>query len=103
VGRGPDDLLWAATSEGVGRFDGKGWRMVGEGEEAIVSSRGLARDEKKRLWVATARGLRLVTADDAKAQRPGDMILAGDMRDVTVDRYGRVWALSSAAIALINP
>jgi hypothetical protein len=103
VSRGPDDLLWAATSEGVGRFDGKEWRMVGDGEDAIVASRGLARDRAGRLWVATSRGLRLVTAADAKAQRPGELILAGDMRDVTLDRHGRIWALSSASIALVAP
>jgi hypothetical protein len=103
VARGPDDLLWAATSEGVGRFDGKEWRMVGDSEEAIVASRALARDAAGRLWVATSRGLRLVTAADAKAQRPGELILAGDMRDVTLDRHGRIWALSSASIALVAP
>jgi hypothetical protein len=103
VARGPDDLLWAATSEGVGRFDGKEWRMVGDGEEAIVASRALTRDAAGRLWVATSRGLRLVTAADAKAQRAGELVLAGDMRDVTLDRHGRIWALSSASIALVDP
>jgi ligand-binding sensor domain-containing protein len=103
VSRGPGDLLFAATSEGVARFDGKSWRMVGDSEEAIVATRGLARDAAGRLWVATGKGLRLVTPADAEAQRPGELVLAGDMRDVRLDRDGRVWALSSASIALVNP
>jgi hypothetical protein len=44
-----------------------------------------------------------VTAADAKAQRAGELVLAGDMRDVTLDRHGRIWALSSASIALVDP
>jgi len=103
VSRGPGDLLFAATSEGVGRFDGKSWRMVGDGEDAIVATRGLARDASGRLWVATGKGLRLVTPADAQAQRSGELVLEGDMRDVRLDRDGRVWALSSASIALVDP
>ena len=103
VARGPGDLLFVATSEGVGRFDGKSWRMTGDTEEALVATRGLTRDASGRLWVATARGLRIVTPADAQAQRPGETVLAGDIRDVRLDRQGRVWALSTSSIALIDP
>ena len=30
------------------------------------------------------------------------VVLSGDMRDVMVDRFGRVWAMSSASIAVIE-
>jgi hypothetical protein len=97
------DLLWAATSEGVARFDGKSWRMVGDSEEAIVATRGLVRDAAGGVWVATSKGLRHVAAADAAVGRAGDLVVAGDMHDVHLDRDGRVWALSSSSIALVTP
>jgi hypothetical protein len=102
VAKGADGSIWAATSEGVARFDGKTWRMLGEGEDAIVACRGLARDGDGAVWVATAKGLRRVTPADAREQRQGDVVVEGDMRDVRLDRFGRVWALSSSSISLIS-
>ena len=102
VAKAPGGAVWAATSEGLARLDGKVWRSLGGGEEGVVACRGLARDATGAMWVATAKGLRRVTADDAKAGRLGDLVLAGDMRDVRVDREGRAWALSSSSIALVS-
>ena len=102
IAKGPDDAIWAATSEGVARFDGQIWRMRGEGEDDIVACRGLARDGQDAMWVATAKGLRRITPADARAHAPGDVVVAGNMFDVRLDRFGRVWALSSASIALID-
>jgi ligand-binding sensor domain-containing protein len=87
----------------VARFDGKAWRMVSDSEDAVVATRGLARDAAGGLWVATAKGLRHLSAADAAAGRAGDLVLAGDMHDVRLDGLGRVWALSSSSIALIDP
>jgi hypothetical protein len=102
VAKAPGDAVWAATSEGVARLDDKVWRAFGGGEEAVVACRGLARDADDSMWIATAKGLRRVTAAEVKAGRLGDVVVDGDMRDVKVDRFGRVWALSSASIALIS-
>jgi hypothetical protein len=102
VAKAPGDVVWAATSEGVARLDDKVWRTFGGGEEAVVASRGLARDAEDSMWIATAKGLRRVSAADVKAGRLGDVVIDEDMRDVKLDRFGRVWALSSASIALIS-
>jgi ligand-binding sensor domain-containing protein len=102
VGRGPGDALWAATSEGLSRYDGTAWRGFGLDEESVVACRGVARDARG-LWVATAKGLRLVTDADAKAGRDGETVLPRDMRDVKLDREGRLWALSASSIALVRP
>jgi len=103
VAKAPSGEIWAATSEGVARLDDKiVWRAFGGGEEARVACRGLARDTADGMWVATAKGLRRLSAADVKAGRLGDVVVEGDLRDVRLDRYGRIWALSSSSIALIS-
>jgi hypothetical protein len=137
--RTPDSSIWAATSEGLVRFDGANWRPLGSTELAV---RGLALDTKGRVWVASNKGLRLI-ADPGKSPPPSGtppavalavtvpaaeptapskidgkavartsapsvdpsiapVVLEGSMRDVRVDRYGRVWVMSSTSIALIE-
>jgi ligand-binding sensor domain-containing protein len=103
VAKAPGDAIWAATSEGVARLDGKVWRAVGGGEEGVVASHGLARDAAGAMWIATAKGLRHLTIADAQVGRLGDVVVGGDMRDVHIDPKGRVWALSSASIVLVTP
>jgi hypothetical protein len=103
VGKAPGDAIWAATSEGVARLDGKIWRALSGAEEAIVACRGLARDATDAMWIATAKGLRRVPAADAKAGgRIGDVVVTGDEKDVRMDRFGRLWVLSNASIALVD-
>jgi hypothetical protein len=105
LARGAADTLWAATSEGLARFDGAAWRAfgrVGGDEEAVVACRALARADGGDLWVATAKGLRRLTPADVTAGGGGATVIAGDMRDVRFDRYGRTWALSSSAITLVR-
>jgi ligand-binding sensor domain-containing protein len=95
---GPDGAIWAATSEGVVRFDGKEWRALGSAE---ISARGMVVDRKRRVWVATHKGLRVM---DPGQTDPGAArtVIAGRMRDVTLDGFGRVWAMSASTIALID-
>jgi hypothetical protein len=104
VAKAADGAIWAATSEGVAWFDGKAWRAAapGDGEDGPVATRGLVRDGQNRMWVATARGLRAISVADVKAHRSGPVVVAGNMRDVRLDRYGRVWALSAASISLVD-
>jgi len=98
VALGPDHKVWVATSEGLARYDGRDWRALGSEE---LTTRGLATDGKGRVWVASSKGLRLLVQP---ATDPGTapVVLPGDIRDVVVDRFGRVWAMSSASIAVIE-
>jgi hypothetical protein len=102
---GPDGAVWAASTEGLARFDGHDWRAQGSEELAM---RALATDGKKRGWVATNKGLRVLPqgqpGEKPAALDPGaaPVVVAGDMRDVSIDRFGRVWAMSSASIAVVE-
>jgi hypothetical protein len=98
VGRGGDGSVWAATSEGLARFDGKSWHGGAGGKMAV---HGLATDDAGWLWAATAKGLRI--AGRGGDLDPGSLVLPGDMRDLTRDGFGRIWALSASSIALVAP
>ncbi len=97
IARGPDGAIWAATSAGLVRFDGKDWRPLGTTELPV---RGLAIDGKSRAWVATSKGLRMLTGASDPLTAP--VIVAGEMRDVVADRFGRVWAMSTTSIAFVD-
>ncbi len=105
IGRGSDGAIWAATSEGLARFDGQNWRPLGTTE---LGTRGLATDGKGRVWIATTKGLRALPgvagAGGAPTADPGTapVVLAGEMRDVVADRFGRIWAMATTSIAVVE-
>ena len=107
VAKGTDGKIWAATSAGVGRFDGTDWRFVGDGEGGASATRAVVNDGGGRMWLATSRGLRVL--DEAAASAPGsgfgvggELIVEDDMHDLIVDWFGRVWALGDAALAIVS-
>jgi hypothetical protein len=98
VGRDADGAIWAATSEGLARWGGKSWHGAPGGKLAV---HGLATDDAGWTWAATAKGLRIAArGGDLDA---GSLVLPGDMRDLTRDGFGRLWALSASSIALVAP
>lgn len=102
IGRGSDGAIWVATSEGLARYDGQNWRPLGT---TGLVTRGLATDGTGRVWIATGKGLRMLPAGTAApGADPGaaPVVLAGDMRDVASDRFGRIWAMSTSSIALVD-
>jgi hypothetical protein len=99
VGRDGDGTIWAATSEGLARWDGKSWHPAAG---AVGATRGLAADDRGRLWVATANGLRILPPGGTDLSS-ATVLVEGDMRDLVRDRFGRIWALSSDGIAFVTP
>jgi ligand-binding sensor domain-containing protein len=95
VGKGPDGTIWAATSEGPASFDGKVWRAARAGE--TLATRALVHDGGGRTWLATAKGLRMIPSAGVES-----IVVDGDMRDVVLDRFGRLWALSNFSIARVE-
>ena len=102
IARGSDGAIWAATSQGLARFDGQNWRPLGT---TGLATHGLAKDGAGRVWVATNKGLRMLPADATAGAADPDrapVIVEGDMRDVATDRLGRIWAMSTSSIALVE-
>ncbi|HVZ88765.1 MAG TPA: hypothetical protein VHG72_17465 [Polyangia bacterium] len=99
IGQASDGTVWAATSEGIARFDGKSWHPAA-GTSLTVHS--IASDAAGHLWLATSKGLEAmgVGGNDIDAV---SLIVPGEMRDLTRDSYGRLWALSASSIALVAP
>jgi ligand-binding sensor domain-containing protein len=101
IARASDGTIVAATSEGLARFDGHAFRPFG-GERFAVH--GLATGANGVLWAATNKGLRpleaatwTATLDDAPE------MVSGNLRDVVSDGFGRVWALTTNAVAVASP
>jgi len=98
LARGADGAIWAATSEGLARFDGKSWHPA-EGSKPAVH--GLGVDDAGWLWAASATGLRIVGASGNLDR--GSLVIPDDMHDLTRDAFGRMWALTASSIALVAP
>jgi len=105
VARGGDGAIWAATSEGIARFDGKSWHPAEGTANAKVAVHGLATDDAGWLWVATAKGLRIVATSGRASGNldSASLVIPDDMRDLTRDGFGRLWALSASSIGLVSP
>ena len=103
VAKGSDGKIWAATSVGAGRFDGTEWRFPFDGP-ASTPVRAVVLDGGGRMWLATAKGLRVLDAKEASAPRldAGTSVVDDDVLDLALDRFGRIWALGSAAIAVVD-
>jgi ligand-binding sensor domain-containing protein len=102
VGRGPDGAIWAATGQGLARFDGRVWRaapLLADVDGDQVTARAVIRDARGRTWVPTAHGLMMMMPGARPAPAT---IVDGDVRDAAVDHFGRVWALGAGAITLVT-
>ena len=105
VARGGDGAIWAATSEGIARFDGKSWHPAEGTDAGKVAVHGLATDDTGWLWAATAKGLRIMGISGRTSGNldSASLVIPDDMRDLTRDEFGRLWALSASSIALVSP
>ena len=106
----PDGSVWAATSAGPGRFDGKDWHGVerwptdrdGEGRAA----RGLVA-VGPQLWFGSPAGLWSMTTPARGGRVAGfrhdDRLLDDDVTGVVVDRFARLWVLGRSGVTRLEP
>jgi hypothetical protein len=96
----PGGLVYVATPDGVGTYDGERWRFPSELRFA-VNDLALARDG--RLWLATDRGIAIY---DGKKVRRMDVrrgLVENQVLDVTIDEFGRVWARGPRSLIMVTP
>lgn len=93
-------MVFVATADGVGTFDGERWRFAPELRFAVND---LALDATGRLWMATERGLAIY---DGKKVRRLDVrrgMVENQILDVTIDEFGRVWTRGPRSLAVVTP
>jgi hypothetical protein len=100
IDRGANGGIIAATSEGLARFDGHSFHPFG-GERFAVH--GLATDGSGMMWAGTNKGLRPFGGGPDSRLDAAPEVVDGSLRDLARDGFGRVWALTSNAIALVTP
>jgi ligand-binding sensor domain-containing protein len=96
----PGGLVYVATPDGVGTYDGERWRFPGE-LRFSVNDLALAKDA--RLWLATERGIAIY---DGKKVRRMDVrrgLVENTVLDVTLDEFGRVWARGPRSLMMVTP
>lgn len=96
----PGGVVFVATGAGVGMFDGERWTFP---RELSFPLNDLAIAADGKLWMATDRGVAMF---DGKKVRRLDVrrgLLDNEVLDIQIDAYGRVWARSAGALAVITP
>ena len=102
VARGGDGAIWAATSEGIARFDGKSWHPA-EGRDDSSSWPCTASPPTTRGGCGRRPPRGCESSDVPRNLDRASVVIPDDMRDLTRDGFGRLWALSASSIGLVSP
>jgi ligand-binding sensor domain-containing protein len=94
------EKVFVASGAGVGIYDGKQWRYP---ELLKQSVNALQLGTAGRLWMATDRGL--ISFDGSRVRRLDARrgLLENQIRELNIDRFGRLWLLGQQGIALVWP
>lgn len=101
---GPDGAVWAGTRTGLGRYDGRAWRVFTTADGLPSDDiRDLVVDRDGVLWAATGGGLgaydgrewRAVRSSGLLAQLPSDDVLT-----LAVGPDNRLWAGTDRGVAV---
>jgi len=96
----PGGLVFVASPDGVGTFDGEHWRFPAQ---LRFTTNDLALGADSRLWLATDRGVAIF---DGKKVRRLDVrrgMVENQILDLTIDEFGRVWTRGPRSLAVITP
>lgn len=96
----PGGLVYVATPDGVGTYDGERWRFPGELRFA-VNDLALAKDA--RLWLATERGIAIYDGRKVRRMDVRRGLVENTVLDVTIDEFGRVWARGPRSLMMVTP
>ncbi len=96
----PGGMVFVATRAGVGVYDGHEWRFP---RSLRYSVRALEFTEDGRLWMATDRGLAAYDGDRVRRLDARRGLLEDELRDLAVDRFGRVWVRGRESLTVLAP
>ncbi len=93
-------LVFVASPEGVGTYDGERWSfppaLHGNVNDLALSADG-------RLWLATDHGVAIFDGGNLKRIDVRRGLVENEVLDVTLDELGRVWARGPHSLTLITP
>lgn len=85
-----DGVLWVSTHNGLGRFDGERWQVVGEDwGYPFQRADGLFLDRRGHLWVATGSTVMFLRPGARRFEPTGEP--TGPYGLLAEDRQGRMW------------
>lgn len=93
-------LVFIAARDGVGVFDGDTWTYPPTLRRDV---RAMVIGADGKLWMATPRGLAVYDGASVRLLDSRRGLLDNELRDLALDRYGRVWVLSEAGLSIVTP
>ena len=96
----PGGLVFVASPDGVGTYDGERWTFPPALRGDV---RVLALGEDGRLWLATDKGVAISDGGNVKRIDVRRGLIENEVLDVTLDELGRVWARGPRSLTLITP
>jgi ligand-binding sensor domain-containing protein/signal transduction histidine kinase len=97
-----DGYLWAATEEGLARFDGLGFVVFDKENTPQLKSndvRSVMQDRAGALWLSTAEGLVRLTGGEAAAFTTAHGLPSDDVELTYEDRAGDLWVGTAAGLS----
>lgn len=97
-----DGYVWAATEEGLARFDGLGFVVFDKENTPQLRSndvRSVMQDERGALWLSTAEGLVRLFNGEAASFTTGQGLPSNDVELSYEDRAGDIWVGTAAGLA----
>ncbi|HID56583.1 TPA: hypothetical protein EYP37_08645 [Candidatus Poribacteria bacterium] len=94
--------IWVGTTQGVGVFDGRRWRVLSVFTGDLLDNRvqSIAQDNLGRIWIGTREGISVIWNGVSTAFTTADGLPSNDVTSLFVDGLGRVWIGTSAGLAL---
>lgn len=100
---GNDGVLWVATANGIGRFDGQQWQAYREAEGLVDNDvRDIAVSREGNVWAGTANGVSRYNGRSWRTFQTGQFLSglpSHNVRTLAVSENGRLWVGTDAGVA----
>jgi ligand-binding sensor domain-containing protein len=95
---------FGSRSEGLVVFDGQNWTTYDSDNSPLRDNwvREIQVDDEGRVWIATFRGLYVVTGDEWQAFSTEDGLIDDNILSMAFDRQGRAWLGTVGGISVFD-